>query len=218
MKRFGRLVTAALLLVTLVTGMSKMAPAHPHSWIDLRSGVILNAEGQVEALTMEWRFDEFYSAFVLEDIARAGEGTEDALNTLVQENLTALRDYNYFVEGQFAGKPVAWSGARDGTLVEKDGRLVMRFVVALEAPVDPKAGAFEYAVYDPSYYVGILHVQNDVIAVAGPSADNCGATIAQPEPDAATFGLAASLGKNEQGPAGIGRLFAEIVTVTCKNA
>lgn len=193
------------------------AQAHPHAWIDLRSGVILNSEGQVEALTLEWRFDEFYSAFVLEDIARAGEVTQDALDALVQENLAALRDFNYFVEALHDGEPVALSGTRDGTMVEKDKRLVMRFVVILSVPVDPQAGPFEYAVYDPSYYVEILHVESDVVTVTGTGAEKCGAAIATPEPDAEAVGLAASLGKNEQGPAGIGRLFAEVVTVTCSN-
>ncbi|WP_240035766.1 DUF1007 family protein [Hwanghaeella grinnelliae] len=189
--------------------------AHPHAWIDLRSGVILNAEGKVEALTLEWRFDEFYSAFVLEDIARAGEVTDEALETLVQENMVSLRDYNYFVEAQYDGKPVALGDARDGTMVEKDKRLVMRFVVTLAEPVDPKTHEFEYAVYDPSYYVEILHVENDLVTVAGPGAGECLATINAPAPDAEAAGLAASLGKNEQGPSGIGRLFAEVVAVTC---
>ncbi len=193
------------------------ANAHPHAWIDLRSGVILNAEGKVEALTLEWRFDEFYSAFVLEDIVRAGEVTEEALQTLVRENMVSLRDYNYFVEAQYDGKPVALGDARDGTMVEKNKRLVMQFVVTLAEPVDPKTHEFEYAVYDPSYYVEILHVENDLVTVGGPGAGECLATIKTPDPDAEAVGLAASLGKNEQGPSGLGRLFAEVVSVACGN-
>jgi ABC-type uncharacterized transport system substrate-binding protein len=203
-------------LVATVLAM-QTANAHPHAWIDLRSGVILNAEGKVEALTLEWRFDEFYSAFVLEDIVRAGEVTEEALQTLVQENLVSLRDYNYFVEAHYDGKPIALGDSRDGTMVEKNKRLVMHFVVTLAEPVDPKDHDFEYAVFDPSYYVEILHVENDLVTVAGPGAGECLATIKSPDPDAETVGLAASLGKNEQGPSGMGRLFAEIVTVACGN-
>ena len=215
MTRPSHLFTSMLFGLFAVLGVSQAVDAHPHAWIDLRSGVILNAEGKVEALTLEWRFDEFYSAFVLEDIARAGEVTDQALQTLVQENMVSLRDYNYFVEAQYDGKPVALGDARDGTMVEKDKRLVMRFVVTLAEPVDPKTYEFEYAVFDPSYYVEILHVENDLVTVAGSNAGKCLATITTPDPDAEAVGLAASLGKNEQGPPGIGRLFAEVVAVTC---
>ncbi|WP_425406500.1 DUF1007 family protein [Hwanghaeella sp.] len=218
MIRHIRLFTACLFGIIALFATATSAKAHPHAWIDLRSGVILNAEGKVEALTLEWRFDEFYSAFILEDIARAGEVTEEALATLAVENLVALRDYNYFVEAQYDGKPVALGEARDGTMTEKNKRLVMRFVVSLAEPVDPKTNGFEYAVYDPSYYVEILHVENDLVTIAGPGAGECLASIASPDPDAETVGLAASLGKNEQGPAGIGRLFAEVVAVTCNDA
>jgi ABC-type uncharacterized transport system substrate-binding protein len=215
MSRITRAYVSILFGLIVTVMAMQTANAHPHAWIDLRSGVILNADGKVEALTLEWRFDEFYSAFVLEDIARAGEVTDEALQTLVQENLVSLRDYNYFVEAQYDGKPVSLGDARDGTMIEKNKRLVMRFVVSLAEPVDPKALEFEYAVYDPSYYVEILHVENDLVTVAGPGAGDCLATIQSPDPDAEAVGLAASLGKNEQGPPGIGRLFAEVVAVTC---
>lgn len=213
--RWRETLLSLALSAAFALSVAGTASAHPHAWIDLRSGVVLNAEGKVEALTLEWRFDEFYSAFVLEDITRAGEVTEDALDTLAQENLIALRDYNYFVEAQYNGQPVPLSGARDGKLVERNKRLIMSFVVTLETPVDPKEKSFEYAVYDPSYYVEILHVENDVIAVVGTGAGHCDTAITKPDPDAEEIGLAASLGKNEQGPPGIGRLFAEVVNVSC---
>lgn len=215
MSRLNRAYVSILFGLFATVMAVQTANAHPHAWIDLRSGVILNGDGKIEALTLEWRFDEFYSAFVLEDIARAGEVTDEALQTLVQENMVSLRDYNYFVEAQYDGEPVALGDARDGTMVEKNKRLVMRFVVTLAEPVDPKARDFEYAVYDPSYYVEILHVENDLVTVTGPGAGNCLAMIKSPDPDAEAVGLAASLGKNEQGPPGIGRLFAEVVAVTC---
>ena len=214
MLRRGPLLALTLMAAFVLSAVSP-ATAHPHAWIDLRSGIILNGDGKVEALTLEWRFDEFYSAFVLEDIARAGEVTEEALDTLAQENLTALRDYNYFVEAQYDGNPVPLGGAREAKLAERNKRLVMSFVVTLETPVDPKAKPFEYAVYDPSYYVEILHVENDVISVAGPGAGQCDIGITKPDPGAEEIGLAASLSKNEQGPPGIGRLFAEVVNVSC---
>ena len=215
LQRFFKLLSCGALAIAV---WHSPAQAHPHAWIDLRSGVILNADGDVEGLTVEWRFDEFYSAFVLEDIARAGEVTEEALRTLAEENLIALRDYNFFVEAQYDGKPIAMGDARDGSMVEQNKRLIMRFVVSLAKPVDPRSNSFEYAIFDPSYYVEILHVENDVVTVAGPGAEKCAATITEPNPDAESVGLAASLGKNEQGPAGIGKLFAEVVSVSCPDA
>ena len=57
------LTVVAGLAAALVAAGSALA--HPHSWIDLRSRVIMNEEGRVAALELDWLFDDLYTALSL---------------------------------------------------------------------------------------------------------------------------------------------------------
>jgi hypothetical protein len=46
------------------------ALTHPHSWIDLRSRVIMNDEGRVAALELDWLFDDLYTAYVAQEFVK----------------------------------------------------------------------------------------------------------------------------------------------------
>ena len=191
------------------------AGAHPHSWIDLRSTVIVNESGEVTAIQVDWVFDEFYSTFVLEDIVRAGEDTETALEQVNRENLEGLKAYNYFADIRAGGKPVGLKDATDGSISVYRDRLRMVFTLPLETAIDPREQLFEYAVFDPSYYIEILHIEKNGITVANAGTGSCTAALEKPNPDAETISLAASLGQTEIGPDNLGQLFAEVVTVSC---
>jgi len=206
-----RAFVAAIAFLTL----SGTATAHPHAWIDLRSTVVLNGQGEVAAIQVEWTFDEFYSTFVLEDIVRAGEDTESALEKVNQENLQGLKAFNYFTDIRADGETVGLSDATDSTLKVYRDRLRMVFTIPLETPVNPRSALFEYAVYDPSYYIEILHFDKNAITVADPGNGTCSAALEEPSPDAEAISLAASLDQTELGPDNLGQLFAEVVTVKC---
>ena len=208
---FNGAVAAALAFLTLVG----TAGAHPHAWIDLRSIVVFNGDGQVSAIQVEWTFDEFYSTFVLEDIVRTGEDTESALEKVNQENLQGLKAFNYFTEIRANGETVDISDATDSSLKVYKDRLRMVFTIPLDTPVDPRSTLFEYAVFDPSYYIEILHFGKNAITMAEPTAGSCTADLEKPNPDAETISLAASLDQTEIGPNNLGHLFAEVVTVRC---
>ncbi len=200
---------AAYLAVISVAG------AHPHAWIDLRSTVVLNGDGAVAAIRVEWTFDEFYSTFVLEDIARAGEDTKTALRKVNEENLGGLRAFNYFADIRADGERIGLADATDSSLKVYKDRLRMVFTIPLETPVDPRTTLVEYAVFDPSYYIEILHFDENAITIADASSGSCSADLEKPNPDAETISLAASLGQTEIGPDNLGQLFAEVVTVRC---
>ena len=211
MTRIWRTLAAILAYVVL----AQPAAAHPHSWIDLRSTVVLDDQGAVTAIQVDWVFDEFYSTFVIEDIVRAGENIDTALQVLTQDNLKGLRDFNYFTEIHADGKPVAFSDATDGSMRVFKDRLRMTFTIPLTEPVDPRKVLLEYAVYDPTYYIEILHLNEGAITVADPTDGACSATLDTPTPDASWVSLAASLDQTAIAPDNLGKLFAEVVTVSC---
>ena len=44
---------------------AETAAAHPHAWIDLRSRVLLNEDGEVHAFEFTWLFDDYYTVPVV---------------------------------------------------------------------------------------------------------------------------------------------------------
>ena len=210
-----KLRNLGVLLALVAAILGARAEAHPHSWIDVRSTVLFDAEGSVRGLHIDWIFDEFYSAFVLQDIVRAGEDTKQALAALTQENLKGLRDFKYFTEIRADGIDVVTDPAVDGEMSVYKDRLRMTFTIPFSAVVDPRAAVLEYAVYDPTYYIEILHTKRSAVTLAGPGSDTCDVAMIEPTPDPASISLAASLGQTEIGPDNLGQLFAEIITVSC---
>ncbi len=209
---------AACLLVVwslVSTSPYSSARAHPHSFIDLSSKVIFNDAGQITAVRVNWLFDVFYSTFVIADINQANEVMEEALDQLTKESLIALKDYSYFSEILVDGKRVELADPSDGSMSVTGDQLQMAFTVNLANPVDPVSTTFEYAIYDPTYYIEILHISDEVISLEGEGSEVCSASRQKPNPDAETIGFAASLGQNEIGPDNLGQIFAETVTVTC---
>ncbi|MBT5298977.1 MAG: DUF1007 family protein [Rhodospirillaceae bacterium] len=57
------MLTVACVLVHLLS-LSPSARAHPHAWIDLRSTVHLNGDGQIVGIEQEWLFDNFYTVSI----------------------------------------------------------------------------------------------------------------------------------------------------------
>ena len=160
---------ACLLLVWSLVSASpySSAQAHPHSFIDLSSKVIFNDAGQITAVRVNWLFDVFYSTFVIADINQANEVMEEALDQLTKESLIALKDYSYFSEILVDGKRVELADPSDGSMSVTGDQLQMAFTVNLANPVDPVSMTFEYAVYDPTYYIEILHISDEVISLEG---------------------------------------------------
>lgn len=209
---------AARLLSGLVLAVVVATPAwaHPHAWIDLRSTLLLDDDGRVTAIEQEWLFDEFYSMFVMDGLIEGENAEVGSLMELARGNLENLRAYDYFTEVRSAGERLSLATVEDYESEMRGERLWMRFVVPLENPADPKAEAFSYAIFDPTYYVEMLHVGRDAIAFRGERASACTAELQPPDPDPETVTLAQALDRNAEPDSTLGRLFAEQVRVSCR--
>lgn len=209
-----RLAVVAVALITLLT---VKAQAHPHVWIDLSSSLRFNDEAKIDTLVVDWLFDDFYSAFVLEDINRGGENRDEALVALARENLNNLREYGYFVDVRIDGVRQEIEDVGSFETAVRGDRLWMRFELTLPDPVDPRAHDVAYSIYDPTYYIEILHLEGDVVTLYGERSSGCLALIEPANPTVETVALAASLDKTDKAPDTLGRLFAETVEVICQN-
>lgn len=206
----------AFLLPFFLVVVPGMAVGHPHAWIDLRSTVILDDAGQAIAIEQEWLFDPFYTVFVMEEAGRDATAQKQALTDLARTNLKNLRDYDYFTEVRANGVKATLGTVREFESELRGDRLWMRFVVPLVDPIDPKASRLSFAVFDPTYYAEILHLEGDIIVFQGPTGSGCFGRIVPPNPNPEAVLLAQALDRGAAPDDTLGRIFAEWVEVTCK--
>ena len=206
---------AAVLAVLLCTSSS--GQAHPHAWIDLRSTVVLDQDSKVVGVRVHWIFDAFYTLFTLEAIDPDRDGiAEPALvRELAKDNLKNLAVYSYFTYIDVDGQRPEYGAVVDYDSFLKGDNLIMEFVVPLAQPVDPTAQAFSYAVYDPTYYIEIFHVEGYTLKADGPMPAGCELELEEPNPNPEMVTFAASLDRTESGGDGLGAFFAERVHLRC---
>jgi ABC-type uncharacterized transport system substrate-binding protein len=194
------------------------AMAHPHAWIDMREQVILNDKNQIVGLHEHWVFDEFYTEFAKQDydLNHDGKLEHNELVKLGTDNLTRLRDYDFFTLVQADGKAVKIKTFRDVDSVMVGNRVALDFTLVFAAPIETAGQGISYKIYDPSYYIEMKHEKENPVTFTGGAA--CKFTLTAPKPDISKIGLAATLDQLKQKPQAadnLGSYFAEKVDITC---
>lgn len=205
-------------LVFLLAGVFPASvPAHPHAWIDLRVSLVFGPRGDLQLMQQEWAFDPSYSQLILRD-QHAMEPEADVATALrgIRERLLArLRDHDYFTEMAVGTQPLTVPDAQAANLDWRDRRLHFRFELPLDVGRPQTASAFTYRVYDPAYWIEVLHDPDDVIHLGGAAA-SCEARLDPPRPEGWLVAYAASLDRQQRAPIdNLGRSFAERVVVQC---
>lgn len=205
-----------VLLITALLLVCGQATAHPHAWIDLRIAVLFSQDGHVEALRQEWAFDPTYSHLLLEDMAadQPHLDLETALRTMAERMLGNLSEHGYFTEITLGERHLEPAVARDATLSLRQRRLHLQFELPVEGTRPFATQPLTYRVYDPTYWIEILHDPEDVIHLAG--GEGCSARIQPPRPEPWMVAYAATLNRDQRAPiADLGRPFAEVVSIEC---
>lgn len=203
-------------LVTLAMLFATPASAHPHGWIDLRSKVLLDDDGRVNGLQLYWLFDDWYTIYIAEEFAKSGQESGEYLNSLAEENLASLKEYNYFTKVFIDGNPVKTGEVTVFETGLSDERLWLRFDVPLGRPVDPKPFDVSYKIYDPTYYIEILHDEKNAVTFSGEGADACSAKVVDANPSFEAVALASALDFTENGGDNLGEVFAQTVDISCR--
>lgn len=205
-------------LLCLVVG--EAALAHPHGWIDLRMRLAVDDRGRLTGLEQAWRLDPFYSLVLLEELGQAEEGLEAGLDRLGLEIRDNLAPQGYFTEMALEGDAVAFGEVEEYTVRERDGRIEFRFRLPLAEPLPLAGSRLRYRVFDPTYYLEVVHEAED----DAPAADalvvsgelDCETRILAPSPDPERVAEAARLDATDEAEPGLGRHFAETGEVTCR--
>ncbi|MFD2232580.1 DUF1007 family protein [Phaeospirillum tilakii] len=205
----GRAVVAlGLALLALAPGH---AAAHPHAWIDISVAVRFDADGRVTGLAESWLFDEFYSADTV------GKGDPARIDRLIKGIMRNLAGYGYFTRVHAGGREIALAPPPPASARMEAGRLRMDFLAPLAEPVIPtQAAPLTYAVFDPTYFIEMLHAEaKDAIRLEG-APPGCRFRLLQPHPDPKAVAAAAALDRTQSGGDGLGAQFAEKVEITCE--
>lgn len=211
-------------LCAALTGLLLMfapraAQAHPHAFIDVETRVMFNAEGAVIGLREEWLFDPLYTAFALYDFDNDAPDFQDRINDLMTENLSNLGDYDLFTEIEAGGKPVTFGPPENTSTNIIDDRLIMRFTLMFDQPVTLSSSGNDaklvYKIFDPTYYIQMRHSLDDGRIFLDNAPEGCTSKLVEPNPTTEQIFMAADLDRNAEAPEGLGRLFSEMVTITC---
>ncbi len=172
----GQLLTAAILLVLGSTGVL----ANPDVWV--KAGMIYRFEdGKITGISYEWQFDEFFSSRTIAsfDADQDGELEPAEVDLLRAGAFDPLADFGYFVH--------VWEGEtkREDPEIEEfiarveDGRLIYRFTVAPDPPIDPLAGDVVTSLHDESIFVDFEFREKEFLLVQGAMDPGCRFRIAR---------------------------------------
>lgn len=196
-----------------------LALAHPHAWIDLRTRLVADGAGQVTGLRQHWEIDPLYSLMLMEEFGPAGDdgARAEGLERLAETMLGNMAEFDYMTRLTVDGERVAWGGVEDIRLTVDDASdaLHFRFTLMLGEPVDLEGRELEYAVYDPTYYIEILHDGGNAIET-GALGSECSVRVREPDPPESLVGRMARIDRNDSPvEEGIGERFAERVRIGC---
>jgi ABC-type uncharacterized transport system substrate-binding protein len=198
------------------------AQAHPHAWIDVSTELRFDESGAVTAIRETWLFDEYYTVFAVQGLDADGDGKPDPdkLAELLEINLTNLAEYDYFTRVWAGGERLEVEPAVEGTNAMRDGRLEMSFLLPLRTPAAADGGKLVYKIFDPTYYIEMLHRDTEQAVELRDAPEGCTASVERGDPPLEAIGLATSLdssvqGETSYGDKSLGALFAETVTVSC---
>ncbi|MBV8104690.1 MAG: DUF1007 family protein [Hyphomicrobiales bacterium] len=172
----------AALGLALSVAAAAPASAHPHVWITVKSQIAFTPDGKVSAVVHDWVFDEMYSAFATQGLAKPGELVKrEQFAPLAQENAGSLAEIGYFTTLKIGGKPVEFGSVTDYWMEERSDHLV-EFHVTLPLKTPSSLAKFvTLRVADPEYFIDFeFDDKNPVKLLSAPP--GCSATVAKPKP------------------------------------
>ena len=202
---------------TFFITLSLVTPAlgHPHMWVDLESRVVFNADDGSVVIQQAWLFDDFFSTSVIQDANLDPRGTKAGIQREIDRITAALEPYSYFTKIEIGGKNMSSKLVGDVTWEVVHSRIEMRFNIAANDSVGSEVRSWSYAIFDPTYYIEMLHAEGASIMVDGDLAGTCNSWIEQPNPSADAVALSQSTTLDNNADDTIGRFFAETVHVSC---
>ena len=211
-----RLIARLGLLASLsLSGVALPVAAHPHSWIDMVSQLQIDDQQRLTALHLSWLFDEFYSATILDDAKSNGHSLQQELEQFGQDTLNNLATENYLNRMTLDGQRVQFGHGDSPKTQWVNGQIRFEYRLPLAQPLPLTGKRLQFAIYDSTYYVEMLHGSLAAIQLTGEGAADCRTELVPPTPSKEQQIYALSLDKTEQSDDELGAAFAEQVIIRC---
>lgn len=201
----------------LILAPLQPASAHPHAWADVQVEVLFDKAGSIMGLRQTWLFGDFYSAYAVEGMDSDGDGKPDQKNLdgILKENMKNLKEYSYFTRAWQGDKILKIKTVTDMSTRMNENRMEMTFITDFTVPVTRPRDHFGYSIYDPSFYIEMLHMEMEKPVLLSGAPEGCDYQLLQPNPDPNVVAQASMLDASVRGETGLGRFFAERVELTC---
>ena len=161
------------------------------------------------------------AAIVMEELQQVpGTSLEQGLDQLGSEIRNNLTPQHYFTEVRIGDKPQTFGEVTEYTALERDGRLTFMFILPLTSPQPLSGQVLEYQVFDPTYYIEMVHEEEgdepSPQALILNGEPDCTLSVLPADPDPEKVLQASLLDVDEEGEPGLGRHFAETGRVDCR--
>ncbi len=203
----------------MALGLAAAAPAaaHPHVWVTVQSKITFTPDGKIAAVVHDWVFDEMYSSFATQGLAKPGELVKrEQFAPLAKENAGGLADVGYFTTLKIGGKSIDFGSVTDYWMEERPDHLVQFHVTV---PLKTPAALSKFVtlrVADPEYFIDFEYDDKSPITLVSAPA-GCSASVARPKPleDADKSKLSESFFTNLSPGANFGFKMASTAIVAC---
>lgn len=193
----------ALAAATMATVLASTgASAHPHVWVTMQETVLYD-KGTVTGLQQAWTFDEFYTQQAVEGLDKNGDGkySREELAELAKVNIDGLKEFAYFTYAKLGETPLKFKPPIDYWLDYTDkGILTLHFTLPLEQPVSADTPGFNFAVFDPSFFIAFDYSETDPVKLGASAPTACKAAIHEPAEDDDTQRLNSAFSSALGGP------------------
>ena len=138
----------------LTAGLTAMAVAHPHVFVDATIVAVFDGNGLI-GIKNHWVYDEMYSAATFASADSDGNGQLSAKETEQLKNgilgpIASSNYYNYVLVGT---EFLPAKGVKNFKAEMKNGKLALEFTVSFSIPVKQDYTMATVAVNDPTNYI-----------------------------------------------------------------
>ena len=158
------------------------ALAHPHVWVTVRSRIDFLPDGRIADIVHDWVFDEMYSSFATQGLAKPGELVKrETFAPLAKENAGGLANLGYFTTLKLDGKTVEFAPVTDYWMEERPDHLV-QFHVVLNLKTPQPVGRFgSLLVADPEFFIDFEFDDQDGLTLKS-APPGCSTSLNKPKP------------------------------------
>ncbi|NWH09663.1 MAG: DUF1007 family protein [Alphaproteobacteria bacterium] len=173
----------AAMAALFVSVASTDAEAHPHVWIEINATLVLDGNGAVTAVSTDWTFDEFYSAWAIDGLDTNKNGTyePEELKVLAIDNVTNLKAYSYFTYARTGETDVTFGDVTEYSMSYSGTQLTLHMTLPFTAAIDARMTPLSVAIYDPTFYIAMQFPEGAKAGVSGTVPPGCESAIVLPD-------------------------------------